>query len=630
MSTSDCAHRRHRRRLRGSLRHRRGSVNHIGQVPRKRTPRLHEGTGASGKEGAAEISPCDPRGPRGGGGGPLGPTVINFRKSEPAEWHAHSSPPSPLPPIDCHSKARTDAAQPALRCDVPSQVWMAVACMTTGPARMSSAGRSRPCSGARREEFSWPCPAGWTPLRFCSRRPRWRGERTGVASLDHGLRPDLRGRGGAGGRARHGLGAWHFTPRRWAWHRVRGPRRGPGPPGTPRSSGSPSARGTRRSPPPTPRDDQAETLLMRLARGSALRGAAAIRAGGPRLLRPLLTVRRADTEALVAAAGLEPVRDPSNDDPGLFRTRIRHHVLPVLRQAAGSGVVERLARFARSAAEDEELLAGLAAQALERVRDGAGLDAVGVRALAWPIRSRAAPRLARGDGPSGVRPAAPGRGSGDRPRGPHRAPRTRGARGGGGLGARPAARRLRARPPCRSSRPGAPVEFAGFRVCARRRTGHPRRRGHPPADRPGPPPGRPGRPRRGAHAAGAGRTGGRGHSRRGPRGLAAGRRRAGAGAVGGGALAPAAPGAGAVPPRRATGARNCAGVGHRRAAFVIGAGPSGRGRAAGRACSSACDWPDGPVRMLDAGPRPGLRRPRPELKGAVHKCVPATRPSDSG
>jgi len=135
-------------------------------------------------------------------------------------------------------------------------------------------------------------------------------------------------------------------------------------------------------------DDQAETLLMRLARGSALRGAAAIRSDRPRLLRPLLTIRRSETEALVAAARLEPVRDPANDDPGLFRTRIRHHVLPVLRQAAGPSVVERLARFARSAAEDEELLSSLAGQALERLRDGAGLDAVGVRALPWPIRGR--------------------------------------------------------------------------------------------------------------------------------------------------------------------------------------------------------------------------------------------------
>lgn len=135
-------------------------------------------------------------------------------------------------------------------------------------------------------------------------------------------------------------------------------------------------------------DDQAETLLMRLARGSALRGAGAIRTDAPRLLRPLLGVRRTDTAAVVAGAGLVPAQDPTNADPRFFRTRIRHQVLPALREAAGPSVVERLARFARSAAEDEELLARQAAQALERVRDGAGLDAVGVRALPWPIRAR--------------------------------------------------------------------------------------------------------------------------------------------------------------------------------------------------------------------------------------------------
>ncbi|RPH71985.1 MAG: tRNA lysidine(34) synthetase TilS [Myxococcaceae bacterium] len=214
------------------------------------------------------------------------------------------------------------------------------------------------------------------------------GDRTGVASLDHGLRPEapaevervrelvrslglpfhtgslqLRPGPGAEARAR--------TARYAALDRIA------------RDHGYAAIATAHTA------DDQAETLLMRLARGSALRGAAAIRAEAPRLLRPLLTIRRSQTEALVAAAGLEPVRDPSNDDPGLFRTRIRHHVLPVLRQAAGPSVVERLARFARSAAEDEELLAAQATQALERVRDGTGLDAVAVRALPWPIRARA-------------------------------------------------------------------------------------------------------------------------------------------------------------------------------------------------------------------------------------------------
>jgi tRNA(Ile)-lysidine synthase len=210
-------------------------------------------------------------------------------------------------------------------------------------------------------------------------------------------------------------------------------------------------------------DDQAETLLMRLARGSALRGAAAIRADGPRLLRPLLTIRRAQTEAMVAAAGLAPVRDPTNADPGLFRTRIRHHVLPVLRQAAGPSVVERLARFARSAAEDEELLSGLAAQALERVREGAGLDAVGVRALLWPIRARVLRTWLEAQGhPVSdrlLRDVSTAIDRGGRTGLPGRA--VLGAEGGW---VRVLPREAVADPLERELRAGAPVEFGGFRV----------------------------------------------------------------------------------------------------------------------------------------------------------------------
>lgn len=77
-------------------------------------------------------------------------------------------------------------------------------------------------------------------------------------------------------------------------------------------------------------DDQAETLLMRLSRGSGVRGLAAMRANSPlpgrpecTLLRPLLGWRRSDLAKIVAEAGIEPVLDPSNSDPRFERARMR-------------------------------------------------------------------------------------------------------------------------------------------------------------------------------------------------------------------------------------------------------------------------------------------------------------------
>ena len=76
-------------------------------------------------------------------------------------------------------------------------------------------------------------------------------------------------------------------------------------------------------------DDQAETVVMRLNRGSGIDGLAGVRARATMLgtnaalLRPLLEWRKMELEALVAAAGIEPARDPSNTDERFDRTRIR-------------------------------------------------------------------------------------------------------------------------------------------------------------------------------------------------------------------------------------------------------------------------------------------------------------------
>jgi tRNA(Ile)-lysidine synthetase-like protein len=78
------------------------------------------------------------------------------------------------------------------------------------------------------------------------------------------------------------------------------------------------------------RDDQAETVLLRMRFGSGLRGLAAIRPIAGSVVRPLLGIPRATLRAAVAAAGLEPAEDPGNTDLRQPRSRMRHQVLPAL------------------------------------------------------------------------------------------------------------------------------------------------------------------------------------------------------------------------------------------------------------------------------------------------------------
>src|SRR5262252_7260377 len=93
-------------------------------------------------------------------------------------------------------------------------------------------------------------------------------------------------------------------------------------------------------------DDQAETVLLGLARGSGARSLAGMQADSGRYLRPLLGLRRAETRAACAALGLEPWHDPHNADPGYARVRVRTRLLPALEDELGPGVAEALARTA--------------------------------------------------------------------------------------------------------------------------------------------------------------------------------------------------------------------------------------------------------------------------------------------
>ncbi|MDP2271316.1 MAG: tRNA lysidine(34) synthetase TilS [Archangium sp.] len=137
--------------------------------------------------------------------------------------------------------------------------------------------------------------------------------------------------------------------------------------------------------------DQAETLLMRLARGTSLSGAASIHeARADRVIRPLLFATRLEVEAYVAARQLEVAHDSMNDDPGFFRVRIRQEVVPALEKAAGPGAERALARFATLAAEDEAWLSAEAARAMSLVHWPADdtLEAEALNALGAPIARR--------------------------------------------------------------------------------------------------------------------------------------------------------------------------------------------------------------------------------------------------
>ncbi len=134
-------------------------------------------------------------------------------------------------------------------------------------------------------------------------------------------------------------------------------------------------------------DDQAETVLIGLARGSgsaSLSGMAPVREEGAlRWVRPLLAIRRETTRAACVAQGLPPWSDPHNLDRRFLRVRVRQDVLPVLEDALGPGVAEALARTADQLREDADAFADMIDETIEDIVEHAEAGiAVSAAALA--------------------------------------------------------------------------------------------------------------------------------------------------------------------------------------------------------------------------------------------------------
>jgi len=142
-------------------------------------------------------------------------------------------------------------------------------------------------------------------------------------------------------------------------------------------------------------DDQAETVLLGLGRGSGPRSLAGMVAVDGVVRRPFLGLRRADTERICTASDLPWWTDPHNADRGFRRNRLRHEVLPLLEDVLDGGVAEALARTADQLRADSVLLDALAAEVADPC------DVPTLVALAPALRSRVLRRAALEAGADG-------------------------------------------------------------------------------------------------------------------------------------------------------------------------------------------------------------------------------------
>ena len=135
------------------------------------------------------------------------------------------------------------------------------------------------------------------------------------------------------------------------------------------------------------RDDQAETVLLGLARGSGTRSLSGMAIENGIYIRPLLQITRAQTIAACTEIGVEPWNDPHNDNAEFSRVRVRTEILPLMEEKLGPGIASALSRSASILRDDADALDEIAQGEIEKF-DLHNLDCESLVALARAIRSR--------------------------------------------------------------------------------------------------------------------------------------------------------------------------------------------------------------------------------------------------
>ena len=136
-------------------------------------------------------------------------------------------------------------------------------------------------------------------------------------------------------------------------------------------------------------DDNAETVLLHLVRGTGLKGLGGITPKGENLIRPMLTVTREEVLSFLAEYHLSFVEDGSNETDAFLRNRLRHHVMPLLRRE-NPRLAENLSDMAMDLRRDEEALRAMVDKTLPDVQT--------LRQMSAPLRSRALEQFLKENG----------------------------------------------------------------------------------------------------------------------------------------------------------------------------------------------------------------------------------------